>query len=64
MSIFFYVPRPRGRRGAEELSADAVASGVGEECELSSFLLLNSLDGGVSGISPEESVRGRAHLSA
>jgi hypothetical protein len=48
----------------EELSADAGASVVGEEGELSSFLLLNSLDGGVSGIPSVESVWGRAHLSA
>ena len=64
MSIFFYVPRPRGRRGAEELSADAVASGVGEEGELSSFLLLKSFDGGVSGISRVVSAPGRVNLSA
>ena len=62
MSINFYVRRPRVR--PEALSADAGVSGVIEEGELSSFLLLNSLDGGVSGISRVVSAPGRVNLSA
>ena len=61
MSIIFYARRPRWR--PEALSADAGVSGVGEEGELSSFLL-NSLDGGVSGISRVVSAPGRVNLSA
>ena len=61
MSINFYVRRPRGR--PEALSADAGVSGVIEEGGLSSFLL-NSFDGGVSGISRVVSAPGRVNLSA
>lgn len=61
MSINFYVRRPRER--PEALSADAGVSGVIEEGGLSSFLL-NSFDGGVSGISRVVSAPGRVNLSA
>ena len=62
MSINFYVRRPRER--PEALSADAgVSAGVIEEGGLSSFLL-NSFDGGVSGISRVVSAPGRVNLSA
>jgi hypothetical protein len=61
MSINFYVRRPRVR--PEALSADAGVSGVIEEGGLSSFLL-NSFDGGVSGISRVVSAPGRVNLSA
>ena len=61
MSINFYVRRLRER--PEALSADAGVSGVIEEGGLSSFLL-NSFDGGVSGISRVVSAPGRVNLSA
>ena len=61
MSINLYVRRLRER--PEALSADAGVSGVIEEGGLSSFLL-NSFDGGVSGISRVVSAPGRVNLSA